>query len=258
MLSMPPLTFSAPESASTFDAPNASVPAFTFVPPVKLFAPESVTVPAVSFVSATEPARIAEIVPLRTVKPAVLVSAEVPVPRIEPFSSVTAPTLSVRLAPMSRTPPSIVTAPVPIALLAPYASVPAETSVSPENVFVLVSRTVPAPVLMMPPAPETTPVKFTSPPAPSVTVMPVPNVTVPLKVFTPAVFSPPIVRRPVLPTGTEIGFATVRPAVAEKSSVAGVVVAAVASPTVIVPVAAPAAVFESRTTVPLRRTVPAP
>ena len=175
-------------------------------------------------------------------------SAEVPLPMMEPLVSVTAPTLSVWLAPRSSVPPFTFTLPVPSALLAPYASVPAETSVAPEKVFVLLSRTVPAPVFVMPPAPDTMPVKFTSPPVPSVSVASVPSATVPLKISTPVVFRPPIVRIPVLPTGTLRAFATVRPAVAEKRRLAGAVPVASASPTVIV--AVPPAVFESRTSVP--------
>ena len=219
------------------------------VVPENVFAPERVTVPEVSFVSPTAPARMAEMVPLWTVNPEVLVSAEVPLPRMEPLASVTAPTLSVWLAPMSSVPPFTFTLPVPSALLAPYASVPAETSVAPEKEFAaLLSRMMPAPVFVMPPAPDTMPVKFTSPPVSSVSVTSVPSATVPLSAFTPVVFSPPIVRSPVLPTGTLSAFATVRPAVAEKRRLAGEVLTASASPTVIV--AVPPAVFESRTSVP--------
>ena len=87
-----------------------------------MFAPERVNVPAVDFVSATVPARMALAEPLCTAKPLVLVTADVPVPVIlPPLAMVTVPTVSVRLAPRSRiaVAPSTVTAPVLRALFTP-------------------------------------------------------------------------------------------------------------------------------------------
>ena len=77
----------------------------TLVPPVYELAPESVTVPAVVFVSAPPPARVAEMAPDWA---ATLAAVRVPL-AIVPEDRVTAPTASVK-APRSSVPPATVTA----------------------------------------------------------------------------------------------------------------------------------------------------
>ena len=95
-----------------------------------MFAPEeSVTVPLVVFVSATDPARIALAVPLSTENETVLVNTPVELV-IEPLVSVTAPTESLKVVRL-KVPPLTVRPPVLNALLAPSASVPALTVVRP-------------------------------------------------------------------------------------------------------------------------------
>ncbi len=93
-----------------------------------MFAPESVTVPAVVLVKPTPPARIALIEPLCTAYEVPVNTAVLPV--MLPLVSVTAPTVSVNV-PISNVPPDTVTAPLESALFTPSTNVPALTVVRP-------------------------------------------------------------------------------------------------------------------------------
>ena len=93
-----------------------------------MFAPESVTVPAVVLVSPPAPPRIALIEPLCTPYEVPVSTPVVPV--MLPLVSVTAPTVSLNV-PMSNVPPDTVTPPLESALVTPSANVPALTVVKP-------------------------------------------------------------------------------------------------------------------------------
>ena len=130
-LSVPPSTVSAPVAASVLLAPMIRVPAETVVPPLKVFAPESVSVPAPDLASAVPtPERMAEIVPLSAVT---LLRAMVP-PLSVPPATVTA--LAIVWLPRLSVPPVLtVTVPEPKAAALPATRVPALTTVLPEKVL---------------------------------------------------------------------------------------------------------------------------
>ena len=141
-----PLMAMAPGRASV--APTTKVPAERVVPPAKVFAPVSVTEPAVDLVSAPEP-RMAEIVPLVSVScvAEIVPPASVPAVSVMAFVSVLPLRSSVPV-------PLIVMAAVPKAALSPTWSVPAETEVGPLKVeFVRVTASLPEPFMIKAPEP---------------------------------------------------------------------------------------------------------
>ena len=141
-----PLIAMAPGRASV--APMTKVPADRVVPPVKVFAPVSVTEPAVDLLSAPEP-RMAEIVPLVSVS----CEAEIVPPASVPLVSVTA-FVSVLPLRSSVPVPLIVMTAEPKAALSPAWSVPAETEVAPLKLaFARVTASVPVPLIESAPEP---------------------------------------------------------------------------------------------------------
>ena len=141
-----PLMAMAPGRASV--APMTKVPADRVVPPVKVFAPVSVTEPAVDLVRVPEP-RMAEIVPLVSVScvAEIVPPASVPAVSVMAFVSVLPLRSSVPV-------PLIVMTAVPKAALSPAWSVPAETEVGPLKVeFARVTVSVPAPLIVSDPEP---------------------------------------------------------------------------------------------------------
>ena len=121
---MPPVTARSPGRALA--TPRTSVPADSVVPPVKVFAAESVTEPAVAFESAP-PVSVAETVPLLSVTLARSTEPPVSVPpeSVKVFASARAF--------RSNVPPETVIALVPKASTLEPLSVPAETFVAPEK-----------------------------------------------------------------------------------------------------------------------------
>ena len=127
-LRVPPSTVSAPAEASVLLAPMIRVPAVTVVPPVKLLAPERVSVPAPDLASAVPtPERMAEIVPLSAVT---LLRAMVPPLNVPPV--IVKLLATVWLLRLTVPPVLTVTVPVPKAAALPATRVPALTTVLPE------------------------------------------------------------------------------------------------------------------------------
>ena len=151
-----PLIAMAPGRASV--APTTKVPAERVVPPAKVFAPVSVTEPAVDLVSAPEP-RMAEIVPLVSVscEAEIVPPASVPAVSVMAFVSVLPLRSSVPV-------PLIVMTEVPKAALSPAWSVPAETEVGPlKDAFARVTANVPVPLIVSDPEPPISASRETAP-----------------------------------------------------------------------------------------------
>ena len=184
-------------------APKAKVPALTVVSPVKVFRPDSVTVPLVVLFKPAEPAKAALTEPACMSKAVVLV--KVPLAIMPPVSC-TPSTVSLN-PPKSKLPPLTTNALVSAnRSAAPKARVPALTVVVPMKVLAPDSVSVPLPCLVKPPVPPMAPanvVLFASPAVsvllPKVTVVPVTPDKEPMVSLAPRVKFAPVVSKITAP-----------------------------------------------------------
>ena len=195
----------------------------TVRPPLNVFVPNSVNVPEPDLLSVNEPDITPEIAPVWpeatcTVESAAIATVPDTVPDAEKFNAPAddAPTPDtvngsavVTAAPTSKVAPDDTVVP---ADAAPSASAcvafktPAETVVGPEYVFAFDNVSVPLPLLVVPPEPETTPLKVVDVPSPPDVSTAEPRVMDPAPVIDPTVSETPFRSKvPVTVTAEESG-----------------------------------------------------